>query len=89
MKTTHLTSRSQQPALKLSDAAEQAPSLDRIHQDMTIYLRRGHKARSEAFHQGLKALGSAIASFGSKLASAGTTIESWLFTPVYNGGRKS
>ncbi len=89
MKSINQTSRSQQPVLSPSDVGTQAPSVDRIHQDMAIYLRRGRKARSEAFHSGFKYLGRATAGLVKKITTAGDTIESWLFTPFYTGGRKS
>ncbi|TQV79750.1 hypothetical protein [Denitrobaculum tricleocarpae] len=89
MNSIHQTSRSHQPALRPSEGGTQAPSMDRIHQDMAIYLRRGHKARSEAFHSGFKFLSRGALGLMKKLSTAGDAIERWLFTPSYSGGRKS
>ena len=89
MTSTHQTSTSPLRNQASSDTGRGTPSIGRVHTDMAIYLRRGHRARSQAFHGGLKYMGRALAGLPAKLAAAGDAVESWLFTPFYNGGRKS
>lgn len=89
MKSNNQTLRSYRPALSPSDVGKQTPQMDRIPQDMAIYLRRGHKARSEAFHSGFTFLGRMTLAFLKKISVAGDAIHAWLFTPFYSGGRKS
>lgn len=89
MKSSNQTSKSHQPALSMSGVDKEVPEVDRTRQDAAIYLRRGHKARSEAFHKGLKYVGIMMLALLKRLAGAGDAIQAWLFTPFYSGGRKS
>lgn len=89
MNSINQTLRSHQPAQRPSEGGAQAPSMDRTHQDVAIYLRRGHKARSEAFHSGFKFLGRMILAVLKKISTTGNAIHTWLFTPFCCSGRKS
>ncbi len=89
MNSSNQALKSHQPALSPSDLVKQAPATDRTVQDMKVYIRRGHQARSEAFHSGFKALGGLLLALLRRTAGTGSAIEAWLFTPFYSGGRKS
>ena len=72
-----------------SGSGKEANPVSRVQTDMAVYLRRGHRARSQAFHNGFKYMGHILTALPARLATAGSAIEAWLFTPFYSGGRKS
>ena len=89
MTSIHQTSTSTLRVQASSGTGTGTPSVDRVQTDLAVYLRRGHRARSQAFHSGFKYMGRIVAGLPARLAAAGNAIEAWLFTPFYNGGRKS
>lgn len=93
MNSAFQTLRRSQPALGPNDAplgrSAKEPSLPRFEDDTTIYYRRAHQARSEAFRGVFAALADAILRTPEKTSRVGDRIHTWLFTPFYSGGQKS
>ncbi|WP_282604847.1 hypothetical protein [Pelagibius sp. Alg239-R121] len=88
MNSTFHAHRNRQPALGPNDPAFHA-TLNNIDRDMVRYVRRAHEARSAALFKGVRHLIQLTARLPRLATAIGDAIHTWLFTPLFSGGRKS